>query len=561
MAELSRGKMRVVTIAVTPFPDQRPGTSGLRKKVRVFRQPGYLESFVQAIFDALPDSLGESAAGKTLVLGGDGRFFNAEAAQIVLRMMAANGVGHVLVGKGGLLSTPAVSTIIRQRGAFGGIVLSASHNPGGEDGDFGIKLNVANGGPAPERVTDAIWRKTKSLREYRTVEAPPVALDRIGAVQLGAMTIEVVDPVADYAELMERIFDFDRIRDLFRGGFGLRFDAMHAVTGPYAKEIFERRLGAAAGTAVNAEPKPDFGGRHPDPNPTYAADLVAALARPNGPDFGAASDGDGDRNMVVAKGSGLGAGVIGPSDSLAILAANARLVPWFKDGLPGVARSMPTSRAVDRVAADLGIACYETPTGWKYFGSLLDAGRIRLCGEESAGTGSDHLREKDGLWAVLFWLNVLAVRRQPAAAVVAEHWRRYGRHYYARHDYEGVPAEAAARLVDHLRAKLGGLPARQIREFTIAAADEFAYRDPIEGLVSAQQGIRIEFADGARLVYRLSGTGTEGATLRLYLERFDADPARQGLDPAAVLAPLAAAAANIADMPGLLGRTDPDIVA
>ncbi|HEX5454101.1 MAG TPA: alpha-D-glucose phosphate-specific phosphoglucomutase [Stellaceae bacterium] len=555
--------MRTVTIPVTPFPDQRPGTSGLRKKVRVFRQPGYVESFVQAIFDAMPEALGEGIAGKTLVLGGDGRFFNTEAAQIVLRVMAGNGVGLALVGKDGLLSTPAVSTIIRERGAFGGIVLSASHNPGGEDGDFGIKLDVANGGPAPERVTDAIWEKTKSLGEYRTVEAPPVPLDRLGRGRLGGMRVEVIDPVVDYAALMERIFDFDRIRDLFRGGFRLRFDAMHAVTGPYATEIFERRLGARAGTAVNAAPKPDFGGLHPDPNPTYAADLVAALAMPDGPDLGAASDGDGDRNMVVAKGTGLGAGVVGPSDSLAIVAANAGLIPWFKDGLPGVARSMPTSRAVDRVAEALGIACYETPTGWKYFGSLLDDGRIRLCGEESAGTGSDHLREKDGLWAVLFWLNVLAVRGESAAAVVAGHWRRFGRHYYARHDYERVPAEAADRLLDHLRAGLGMLPSRRVGDFTVAAADEFAYRDPVDGSISEHQGIRIEFSEGARLVYRLSGTGTgtEGATLRVYIERFEPDPARQGLDPAAVLAPLAAAAAHLADMPHILGRVTPDIVA
>ena len=386
-------------------------------------------------------------------------------------------------------------------------------------------------------------------------------LDRLGRGRLGGMRVEVIDPVVDYAALMERIFDFDRIRDLFRGGFRLRFDAMHAVTGPYATEIFERRLGARAGTAVNAEPKPDFGGRHPDPNPTYAADLVAALSAADGPDLGAASDGDGDRNMVVAKGTGLGAGVVGPSDSLAILAANAGLIPWFKDGLPGVARSMPTSRAVDRVAEALGIACYETPTGWKYFGSLLDDGRIRLCGEESAGTGSDHLREKDGLWAVLFWLNVLAVRGESAAAVVAGHWRRFGRHYYARHDYERVPTEAAGRLLDLLRSGLPGLPGQRVGDFTVAAADEFAYRDPVDGSISEHQGIRIEFSEGVRLVYRLSGTGTEGATLRVYIERFEPDPARQGLDPAAVLAPLAAAAAHLADMPHILGRVTPDIVA
>src|SRR5579863_2396075 len=438
--------MRVVTIPITPFPDQRPGTSGLRKKVAIFRQPGYVEAFVQSLFDALPEAIpgavGDGVAGKTLVLGGDGRFFNDQVAQIILRMMAANGVARVLVGQGGILSTPAASAVIRKRGACGGIILSASHNPGGPDGDFGIKYDVANGGPAPERVTEAIWRHSERIAAYRTIEADPLPLDRLGMLRLGEMAVEVIDPVADYAELMERIFDFDRLSDLFRGGFRLLFDAMHAVTGPYAREIFERRLGAPVGTAVNAEPKPDFGGGDPDPNPTHAAALVNALGAPmnsvGGPDFGAASDGDGDRNMVVGRQAGGGGFVIGPSDSVAVLAANARLVPWFKDGLPGVARSMPTSRALDRVAASLHIDCYETPTGWKYFGSLLDAGRITLCGEESAGTGSDHLREKDGVWAVLFWLNILAVRGEPASAIVADHWRRYGRHFYARHDYEGL---------------------------------------------------------------------------------------------------------------------------
>ena len=548
--------MRVLSVPITPFPDQRPGTSGLRKKVSVFRQPGYVEAFVQSVFDALPEAVGDGVAGKTLVLGGDGRFFNAEAAQIILRMMAANGVARVLVGRGGLLSTPAASAIIRGRGAFGGIVLSASHNPGGPDGDFGIKYNVANGGPAPERVTEAIYRHTQHIAAYRTIEAPDLPLDRLGTARLGDMTVEIIDPVADYAALMERIFDFDRLRELFRGGFRFRFDAMHAITGPYAREIFERRLGAAPGTAVNADPLPDFGGRHPDPNPTYAADLIAALSDPAGPDFGAASDGDGDRNMVVGRGI-----VISPSDSLAVLAANARLVPWFKDGLPGVARSMPTSRAVDRVAAALGIDCYETPTGWKYFGSLLDAGRIALCGEESAGTGSNHIREKDGVWAVLFWLNVLAVRREPAAAILADHWRRYGRNFYARHDYEGLPADAAGQVIEGLRRGLANLPGRRAGEFAIASADEFAYTDPVDGSVTERQGIRIELEGGSRIVYRLSGTGTEGATLRVYLERFEPDPARQAADADAVLAPLAAGAASLADIPGILGRSRPDVVA
>lgn len=548
--------MDIRAVPVTPFPDQRPGTSGLRKKVAVFRQPGYVEAFVQSIFDALPEAVGEGVAGKTLVLGGDGRFFNDQAAQIILRLMAANGVGRVLVGRGALLSTPAASAVIRKHRAFGGLVLSASHNPGGPDGDFGIKYNVANGGPAPERVTEAIYRRSQQIAAYRTIDAAPLPLDKLGAARLGDMTVEVIDPVADYAELMERIFDFDRLSGLFRGGFRLRFDAMHAVTGPYAREIFERRLGAPAGTAVNAEPLPDFAGHHPDPNPTYAAEVIATLAAPDGPDLGAASDGDGDRNMIVGR-----AGPISPSDSLAILAANARLVPWFKDGLVGVARSMPTSRAVDRVAAALGIDCYETPTGWKYFGSLLDAGRIALCGEESAGTGSNHLREKDGIWAVLFWLNVLAARGEPAAAIVGEHWRHYGRHFYARHDYEGLPAERAAELIERLRAALPALPGRRFGDFAAVRADDFAYTDPVDGSLSEHQGIRIEFGEGARVVYRLSGTGTEGATLRVYLERFEPDPARHATPTDTALASLAATAAILADIEGILGRSRPSVVA
>jgi phosphoglucomutase len=552
--------MAVKNVPIRPFPDQRPGTSGLRKKVAVFRRPGYVEAFIQSIFDALPDvipgAVGESAVGKTLVLGGDGRFFNDEALQTILRMMAANGVGRVLVGRDGLLSTPAASALIRKHRAFGGIILSASHNPGGPDGDFGIKYNTGNGGPAAERVTEAIFRHSQRVAAYRTIEAPPVSLDRLGETRLGAMIVEIIDPVADYAELMERIFDFDRLRELFRSGFRLRFDAMHAVTGPYAVEIFERRLGAPPGTAVNAEPRRDFGGGHPDPNPTYAADLVAALAAPDGPDFGAASDGDGDRNMVVGRGS-----VISPSDSLAVLAANARLVPWFRDGLPGVARSMPTSRALDRVAEALGIDCHETPTGWKYFGSLLDAGRIVLCGEESAGTGSNHVREKDGVWAVLFWLNILAVRRESAVGILADHWRRYGRHFYARHDYEAVPAEDANRLIDRLRDCLASLRGRRFGAYTVREADDFSYADPVDGSVTERQGIRMEFNEGARIVYRLSGTGTEGATLRVYLERFEPDPDRHGLASDAALAPLAAAAGAVADIEAIIGRSRPSVVA
>jgi phosphoglucomutase len=548
--------MNILSVPVAPFAEQRPGTSGLRMKVAVFRQPGYVEAFVQSLFDALPEAVGHGVAGQTLVLGGDGRFFNDEAIQTIIRMAAANGVARLLVGRDGILSTPAASAVIRGRQAFGGIILSASHNPGGPDGDFGIKYNAANGGPAPERITEAIYHRSQGITTYRIAEVGPVPLDAVASMNIGGMELSVIDPVAEYAALMERIFDFDQLRDLFRGGFRLRFDALHAVTGPYAREIFERRLGAAPGSAVNADPLPDFGGHHPDPNPTYAADLIAVVTGPNGPDFGAASDGDGDRNMPVTR-----SGAVGPSDSLAILAANARLVPWFKDGLPGVARSMPTSRAVDRVAAKLGIEHFETPTGWKYFGNLLDAGRIALCGEESAGTGANHVREKDGVWAVLFWLNVIAARGEPAASIVTDHWARYGRDFYMRHDYDAIETVRANRLIERLREQLSSLPGRRFGDFEVSEADDFAYTDPIDGSTTAHQGIRIGFANGARIVYRLSGTGTEGATLRVYLEHFEPDPARHDASANMALAPLAAVSVALADITGITGRETPSVVA
>ena len=548
--------MTIRTVPLTPFVGQRPGTSGLRQKVSVFHQEGYLEAFVQALFEALPEATGEGIAGKTLVLGGDGRFFNEAAIQTILRLAAANGLRRMLVGRGGILSTPAASAVIRAHGCFGGIILSASHNPGGPDGDFGIKYNIGNGGPAPERVTEAVYRKTRGIDGYRTLDAPPVPLDREGETALAGMAISVIDPVADYAALLERVFDFDRLRELFRGGFRLRFDAMHAVTGPYASEIFERRLGAAAGTVVNGIPKSDFGGRHPDPNPTHAHALVEAMAVPGAPDLGAASDGDGDRNMIVGRGL-----VVSPSDNLAILAANAGLVPWFSEGLCGVARSMPTSRAVDRVAAALGIPCYETPTGWKFFANLLDAGLIALCGEESAGTGSDHLREKDGLWAVLFWLSIMAARRSGVADIVTEHWRRYGRNFYARHDYEALDRDRAALLIERLRGALARLPGRSFAGLAVESADDFAYVDPVDGSITESQGCRIHFSGGSRIVYRLSGTGTEGATLRVYLERYEPDPARHLLPAEPVLAPLAEAAAEIAEIAALTGRARPSVIA
>ena len=544
-------------VPTRPFADQRPGTSGLRKKVAVFQQPHYLENFVQSIFDAL-----EGYAGACLVVGGDGRFHNDAAIQTIVRLAAANGFGRILVGRRGILSTPAASCVIRKRAAFGGIILSASHNPGGPDGDFGIKYNAGNGGPAPERLTEAIWKKSETIERYRTLATPDIDLERLGVTTLGEAQVEVFDPVADHADLMATLFDFAAIGRLLRGGdFRMRFDAMHAVTGPYAEEIFVKRLGAPAASLVDATPLPDFGGGHPDPNPVYAASLVAAMFAADGPDFGAASDGDGDRNMIVGRGF-----IVTPSDSLAVLAANAHLVPGYAGGLKGLARSMPTSRAADRVASALGIACHETPTGWKFFGNLLDAGLATLCGEESAGTGSDHLREKDGLWAVLFWLNILAARPgEPVQAIVRDHWRRFGRHIYSRHDYEGVDASAANGLMQHLRESLEGLPGQGLdlggtNHSRVVLADDFAYTDPVDGSVTTGQGIRIGFDDGARIVFRLSGTGTEGATLRVYLERYEADPARQDVATQEALALLIAAAERIAGIRARTGRERPTVV-
>ncbi|SDB73686.1 alpha-D-glucose phosphate-specific phosphoglucomutase [Belnapia rosea] len=543
--------MTVRHIATRPFADQKPGTSGLRKKVAVFQQPHYLENFIQAILD----TVGEGLRGATLVLGGDGRFLNREAIQTAIRMAAANGAGRLLVGRGGLLSTPAASALIRSSGAIGGIILSASHNPGGPDGDFGIKYNMANGGPAPEEVTGAIHRRAAAIAEYRLTDTPDLDLDTIGETRIEAMVVMVVDPVENYAALMETLVDFPRIAGLFRRGFRMRFDALSAVTGPYAQEILERRLGAPAGTVVNATPLPDFGGHHPDPNPVHAEALMAEMMGAGAPDFGAASDGDGDRNMIVAPGL-----FVTPSDSLAILAAQARHAPGYARGLAGVARSMPTSRAVDRVAKHLGIPCYETPTGWKFFGNLLDSGRITLCGEESAGTGSDHVREKDGLWAVLLWLDILAATGKRADAIVREHWTTHGRDYYTRHDYEEVDAAAAGGLMAALRERLATLPGQSFAGLTVSEADDFAYTDPVDGSVTAAQGVRILFAEDARAVFRLSGTGTVGATLRVYLERFEPDPARHDLPVQEVLAPVIAAAREIAGIERHTGRAAPSVI-
>jgi phosphoglucomutase len=542
--------MTKLTKTCRPFEGQKPGTSGLRKKTRVFMQPDFLECFVQAIFNAIG-----GVAGKVLVIGGDGRFFNAEAIQTILRMAAAGDAKAAIVGQNGLLSTPAASHLIRQRRADGGLILSASHNPGGIDADFGLKYNIANGGPAPEQVTDAIFAQTTAITEYHILDTPDLNLAAIGSVPLGGMDVQIVDPVADYAALMQTLFDFDAIRELIASGFSLRFDAMHAVTGPYATAILEGLLGAPAGTVLNGTPSVDFGQGHPDPNPIWAKPLVDLVMSDTGPDFAAASDGDGDRNMILGRGI-----YVTPSDSLAVLAANAHLVPGYAKGLAGVARSMPTSQAVDRVAKALGLDCYETPTGWKFFGNLLDAGRVSLCGEESAGTGSDHVREKDGLWAVLLWLNILAVRRRSVQGILHDHWARFGRNYYSRHDYEAIEPARASGLMDALIARLPGLPGQTFGTCRVATADQFSYHDPVDGSVSHNQGLRITFEGGARAVLRLSGTGTEGATLRIYLEHYVAPDGDLGIETQSALHAANMAVKSLIGLEKWTGRSDPDVM-
>ena len=543
--------MQIETINTTPYQDQNPGTSGLRKKVKVFQQTGYLENFVQSIFDSLEDT-----QGKLLVLGGDGRYFNRVAIQIIIKMAAANGFGELIIGQGGLLSTPAASHIIRKYQADGGLILSASHNPGGPDEDFGIKYNVNNGGPAPEKFTQAVFERSQVIDKYKTADIPDIDLDNLGTAEFEALKVTIIDPVSDYAELLETIFDFKLLKQSISSGYiTLLFDAMSAITGPYAKRILVDILGAPADSVINAEPLEDFGGHHPDPNLAHAHELAERMFSDNAPVFGAASDGDGDRNMIT--GSNI---FVTPSDSLAIMAANAHLIPAYKAGLSGVARSMPTSQAVDRVAASYKIPCYETPTGWKFFGNLLDAGKITLCGEESFGTGSTHVREKDGLWAVLFWLNLIAVKRQTVADIVQEHWQKFGRDIYCRHDYEAIETPIANGIVDHLRAQLPTLPGQVFGEYLVSYADEFCYEDSIDGSISKNQGIRVGFENGSRIVFRLSGTGTVGATLRIYIERFEANPEKHNQEAQTALAFLIELAEQLCEVKQRTGRTEPDVI-
>jgi len=542
--------VKIIRVASTAFDDQKPGTSGLRKKVPHFAQPHYAENFIQSIFDSL-DGFG----GKALVVGGDGRFYNREVIQTVIRMAAANGFGTIIVGRGGIFSTPAASNVIRKYAAFGGIILSASHNPGGPTEDFGIKYNISNGGPAPEKITDAIYARSKAIGEYRTLDTPDVDLDQDGETQVGDAIVRVIDPVADYAALMESLFDFPAIRTMIASGFRIAFDAMSAVTGPYATEILERRLGAPTGTVRNGTPLPDFGGHHPDPNLVHAKELYDAMMAADAPDFGAASDGDGDRNLIIGRHI-----FVTPSDSLAMLAANAHLAPGYAGGLKGIARSMPTSGAADRVAAALGLPLYETPTGWKFFGNLLDAGMATICGEESAGTGSDHVREKDGLWAVLLWLNILAARGESVEAIATAHWARFGRNYYARHDYEAVDTAAADALIAELRSKLATLPGTSVGALIIESADDFAYLDPVDGSESRNQGVRILFTGGSRIVFRLSGTGTSGATIRVYIERYEPAGGDLGRATGDAIADLVDAAGTLAGIVRHTGRSAPDVI-
>ena len=545
--------MNIITHTTAPFDGQKPGTSGLRKKVTVFQQPHYLANFVASIFAAVKPE--DGFAGKTLVIGGDGRFYNDTAIQLVIKMAVAQGFARILIGQNGILSTPAVSHIIRKYGAFGGVILSASHNAGGPDGDFGIKFNMNNGGPAPEKITDAINAYSQTVSSYTAADCADVDLSQLGTTMIGNVSVEIINSVTDYVELMQELFDFDAIRALFASGFTLKFDAMHAVTGPYAHAIFEDLLGAAKGSVFNGTPSTDFGGHHPDPNLVHAKELYDLMMSADAPDFGAASDGDGDRNLIIGRGI-----AVTPSDALAILAANAHLAPAYAGGISGVARSMPTSAAVDRVAQKLGVECFETPTGWKFFGNLLDAGRITLCGEESAGASSNHVREKDGLWAILLWLNILAKTRVSVKALLENHWTQFGQNYYTRHDFEEIETDKANAVMTHIKAQLPSLAGQTLGAFTVQSADDFSYHDSIDGSVSHHQGLRVQFTDGSRIVYRLSGTGTVGATIRMYIERYEGDARQHGQDTQKALAELIQLAYRLAKIEQLTGRSAPNVV-
>ncbi|OYY48324.1 MAG: alpha-D-glucose phosphate-specific phosphoglucomutase [Methylophilales bacterium 28-44-11] len=542
--------MQVRLVNTSPFLDQKPGTSGLRKKVKVFQKTHYLENFVQSIFDTL-----EIANNSVLTLGGDGRYFNAQAIQVIIQMAAANGFAKVLVGQGGILSTPAASHIIRKYHTLGGIILSASHNPAGPDEDFGIKYNTPNGGPAPEKITESIFEKSKTIQQYKLLSLPAVDLNTIGLTHFDGFSVEVIDPVRDYADLMESMFDFAAIRNLFSDGFSIKFDGMHAVTGPYARELLINRLGAPAHSLMNCVVSETFGGGHPDPNLTYADALVKIVYGTDAPEFAAASDGDGDRNMILGKGF-----FVTPSDSLAIIAANAHLIPAYQQGLSGVARSMPTSGAVDRVAQKMNIPCFETPTGWKFFGNLMDANKVTLCGEESFGTGSNHVREKDGLWAVLCWLNIVAAKKQSVEAIVKAHWAEYGRNVYSRHDFEGIPTEQANAVMTHLKTQFKSLPGREFGRYQVAQCDDFSYVDPVDGSVSTGQGIRILFECGSRIVFRLSGTGTEGATIRIYLEAYEPDTTQHHLDAQVALGEMIQISLQLSQLKENTGREAPTVI-
>jgi phosphoglucomutase len=544
--------MQVKSVPTSAYNDQKPGTSGLRKKVKTFKEnKAYLENFVQAVFDSISER-----EGTTLVVGGDGRYYNLHAIQVILKMAAANNFKRVLVGKGGILSTPAASALIRKNNAIGGLILSASHNPGGPDGDFGIKFNTANGGPAPEKITDKIYTYSKNIFRYMISDSDDINLDKCGEFKIDKTKIEIIDSVTVYADMMETLFNFEKIKTLMNSGsFSMLFDAMHAVTGPYAKEIFVNRLGSPAKSIINAKPLLDFGGGHPDPNLAHAKELTKALFAEKGPDFGAASDGDGDRNMILGHQC-----YVSPSDSLAIITANADKIPGYQRGLEGVARSMPTSQAVDRVADKLNIPCYETPTGWKFFGNLLDANKITICGEESFGTGSDHVREKDGIWAVLFWLNLLAEKRQPVQQILNDHWLEYGRNYYTRHDYEALDSVKANELMQYLRSNLTSIKNNNFETYKVSQCDDFKYHDSIDDSVSSQQGIRILFEDGSRIVYRLSGTGTVGATLRIYIEKYEANPDKQHQDTQDALQKLIDIALDVAEVEKRFDRASADVI-